>query len=345
MPTVERRGLGGDRLAARGVPGCARPGCVEASRTGIARGRAARPPPGARHGPHGGGLRRARGGARATSRRAVVRGVRRRLRGRRRRARARGSPRRCRRRHCGVRRLRRLAARASYAPAAVEEDAVGRDRYVTLARVHCGADIDPRGDLRLGLGRPRAHHAPDERLRVAPLRRRDAGRGAGAARRRPGAHHRGCRGGTRLAAAGHRRDDRVLRRHATSTSPTRCAAARRCSRRPVAAPRRTTPRPSEDFSRPGRTWLPVFGQRSFRKWWLLSVWYHEAVPGHHLQVGLLEAPARAALALPAGGVRLRPRRGLGAVRRATHGRARLLRRRPRSSWATCRTRRCARPEW
>jgi uncharacterized protein (DUF885 family) len=43
--------------------------------------------------------------------------------------------------------------------------------------------------------------------------------------------------------------------------------------------------PSEDFARPGRTWLPVLpGQTRFRSWWLLSVWFHEAVPGHHLQV-------------------------------------------------------------
>ena len=42
--------------------------------------------------------------------------------------------------------------------------------------------------------------------------------------------------------------------------------------------------PSEDFSRPGRTWLPVTGQKRFSTWWLTAAWYHEAVPGHHLQV-------------------------------------------------------------
>jgi uncharacterized protein (DUF885 family) len=42
--------------------------------------------------------------------------------------------------------------------------------------------------------------------------------------------------------------------------------------------------PSEDFSRPGRTWLPAIDTSAFRDWWLLSVWHHEAVPGHHLQV-------------------------------------------------------------
>jgi len=42
--------------------------------------------------------------------------------------------------------------------------------------------------------------------------------------------------------------------------------------------------PSRDFSRPGRTWLPTMGQTSFPLWNLVSTWYHEGVPGHHLQL-------------------------------------------------------------
>ncbi|MFC8515281.1 DUF885 domain-containing protein [Streptomyces sp. NPDC057257] len=42
--------------------------------------------------------------------------------------------------------------------------------------------------------------------------------------------------------------------------------------------------PSEDFSRPGRTWLPTMGQTSFVVYDLVSTWYHEGVPGHHLQL-------------------------------------------------------------
>nr|WP_296069758.1 DUF885 family protein [uncultured Actinoplanes sp.] len=43
--------------------------------------------------------------------------------------------------------------------------------------------------------------------------------------------------------------------------------------------------PSLDFSRPGRMWLPVApGQTRFRLWFLTSAWYHEGVPGHHLQL-------------------------------------------------------------
>jgi uncharacterized protein (DUF885 family) len=43
--------------------------------------------------------------------------------------------------------------------------------------------------------------------------------------------------------------------------------------------------PSQDFSRPGRTWLPTMGMTRFPVWHLVTTWYHEGVPGHHLQYG------------------------------------------------------------
>ncbi|MFJ2954603.1 DUF885 domain-containing protein [Streptomyces sp. NPDC087270] len=42
--------------------------------------------------------------------------------------------------------------------------------------------------------------------------------------------------------------------------------------------------PTEDFSRPGRTWLPTMGHTRFPIYDLVSTWYHEGVPGHHLQL-------------------------------------------------------------
>ena len=42
--------------------------------------------------------------------------------------------------------------------------------------------------------------------------------------------------------------------------------------------------PSEDLSRPGTTWYPTLGHTRFNFWHIASTWYHEAVPGHHLQV-------------------------------------------------------------
>ncbi len=43
--------------------------------------------------------------------------------------------------------------------------------------------------------------------------------------------------------------------------------------------------PSEDFSRPGRTWYPTGGKTRFPLWREVSIAYHEGVPGHHLQIG------------------------------------------------------------
>ena len=43
--------------------------------------------------------------------------------------------------------------------------------------------------------------------------------------------------------------------------------------------------PSEDFSRPGRTWYPTLGKTTFPLWGEVSICYHEGVPGHHLQIG------------------------------------------------------------
>jgi uncharacterized protein (DUF885 family) len=43
--------------------------------------------------------------------------------------------------------------------------------------------------------------------------------------------------------------------------------------------------PSEDLTRPGRTWYPANGQTRFPLWTEVSTAYHEGVPGHHLQCG------------------------------------------------------------
>jgi uncharacterized protein (DUF885 family) len=49
--------------------------------------------------------------------------------------------------------------------------------------------------------------------------------------------------------------------------------------------------PSEDLSRPGTTWFPTLGATTFSWWSIPSTWYHEGVPGHHLQsaTSILEA--------------------------------------------------------
>lgn len=42
--------------------------------------------------------------------------------------------------------------------------------------------------------------------------------------------------------------------------------------------------PSDDLSRPGYGIIPVIGQNEFVTWDKVSTWYHETIPGHHLQI-------------------------------------------------------------
>ncbi len=42
--------------------------------------------------------------------------------------------------------------------------------------------------------------------------------------------------------------------------------------------------PSDDLSRPGHGILPVIGQEKFSTWDAVSTWYHETIPGHHMQI-------------------------------------------------------------
>ena len=82
--------------------------------------------------------------------------------------------------------------------------------------------------------------------------------------------------------------------------------------------------PSEDFSRPGRTWYPTMGNTRFPLWGEVSICYHEGVPGHHLQVAQVRYLAdRLTRFQRTARVVVGPRRRLGAVRRAADGRARL----------------------
>lgn len=57
----------------------------------------------------------------------------------------------------------------------------------------------------------------------------------------------------------------------------------------AAAPYYTSP--SEDFSRPGRTWYPTLGRTRFAMWADVTTCYHESVPGHHLQLGYAKLQA------------------------------------------------------
>ena len=77
--------------------------------------------------------------------------------------------------------------------------------------------------------------------------------------------------------------------HFDLPGPVKTVEARIAPPGSAAAPYYT--RPSRDFSRPGRTWLPAMGQTRFPLWKLVSTWHHEGVPGHHLQLGTWTALA------------------------------------------------------
>ena len=49
--------------------------------------------------------------------------------------------------------------------------------------------------------------------------------------------------------------------------------------------------PSEDFTRPGRTWYPALGRTMFPRWGDVTTCYHESVPGHHLQIAYAKVQA------------------------------------------------------
>ena len=50
--------------------------------------------------------------------------------------------------------------------------------------------------------------------------------------------------------------------------------------------------PSEDFTRPGQTWVPVEGRTQFPLWDALTTAYHESTPGHHLQLAQMMYQAK-----------------------------------------------------
>jgi len=70
--------------------------------------------------------------------------------------------------------------------------------------------------------------------------------------------------------------------HFDLADPIKVVEARIAPPGSAAAPYYTAP--SQDFARPGRTWLPTLGRTTFPMWNLISTWYHEGVPGHHLQI-------------------------------------------------------------
>jgi uncharacterized protein (DUF885 family) len=177
----------------------------------------------------------------------------------------------------------RTYLRETYAPQ-VEgtPDIAGRERYALGARMWTGADLDLEEAYAWGW---------EEYARIDVEMRTEADRV------RPGAtpleamrhldeHGEAVQGveaiRERLQAMMDEAITALDGTHFDLAEPVRRVEAMIAPPGSAAAPYYT--RPSLDFSRPGRTWLPTMGRDRFPLWDLVSTWYHEGVPGHHLQL-------------------------------------------------------------
>ena len=174
--------------------------------------------------------------------------------------------------------------RDSYAPAAADApDTVGRERYARWVRYWNGTDTDL--DEAYAYGWSEFH-------RLLAEMRTEAARVLPEAASPWEALAHLDRHGTAVEGVEETRrwlqrlmDDTVAAldgEHFALAEPIRRVEAMIAPPGSAAAPYYT--QPSLDFSRPGRTWLPTMGQTRFPVYDLVSTWYHEGVPGHHLQL-------------------------------------------------------------
>ncbi|HEY1134049.1 MAG TPA: DUF885 domain-containing protein, partial [Nocardioides sp.] len=161
-------------------------------------------------------------------------------------------------------------------------DAVGEDRYLFATRQVAGATIDPAATYAWGWEEFRRI---DTEIRALAD---DLVPGAGpvAAMRHLDEHGAAVEGVDEVRAWLQRMMDRAIDdldgTHFDIAAPLRRVEAMIAPPGSAAAPYYT--RPSLGFARPGRTWLPTLGRTRFPVYDLVSTWYHEGVPGHHLQL-------------------------------------------------------------
>jgi uncharacterized protein (DUF885 family) len=165
-------------------------------------------------------------------------------------------------------------------------DAVGRERYATAARRWTGSDLGA------GRGLEEAYAwGWSEHRRILAEQRVEAqkvlpGATPMEAMRWLGTNGPAVEGVEEVRARLQQMmDDAIVAMDGTHfdlAEPVRRVEAMIAPPGSAAAPYYT--RPAQDFSRPGRTWLPTLGRTRFPLWDLVSIWYHEGVPGHHLQL-------------------------------------------------------------
>lgn len=173
--------------------------------------------------------------------------------------------------------------RDDYAPAAEERDPVGLERYRVRARASLGLDMDLAEAYAWGWDE--VHRLEDQMRalgeRILPsepieavidLMETDPARAIeGEGRFRHWLQELMDRTVTELDGTHFDIPDPIKRVEAMIAPPGGAAAMYYTG-------------PSEDLSRPGRTWYPTRGRTRFPLWGEVSTAYHEGVPGHHLQV-------------------------------------------------------------
>lgn len=172
--------------------------------------------------------------------------------------------------------------RDTYLPAAEgTEDAVGRERYLRAARHNTGAELDLDEAY---------SWAWDEFHRTLAEMRAEAERVLPGAGLLETMHHLEEHGHAVKGEEAARDWLQQLMDEAISTldgshfdlsGPLRKVESRIAPAGSASGPYYQGP--SLDFSRPGRTFLPALEQGTYPTWQLVSIWYHEGVPGHHLQ--------------------------------------------------------------
>ncbi|MFC3687754.1 DUF885 domain-containing protein [Aquipuribacter hungaricus] len=182
----------------------------------------------------------------------------------------------------GVLALRTLLAE-QYLPVVQDApDAVGRERYLVGARRWTGSDIDPLEAYGWGWRDLAAIHARMVEVAGQVL----PGSTPKEAMDHLEAHGEAVDGVEEVRQRLQQMMDTAVEeldgRHFDIAEPIRRVEAMIAPPGSAAAPYYS--RPSLDLVRPGRTWLPTLGRERFPMWDLVSTWYHEGVPGHHLQL-------------------------------------------------------------
>jgi len=173
--------------------------------------------------------------------------------------------------------------REEYAPRCREEDAAGPDRYALWSSYFSGTDVDfdelygwgvdelrRIHDRMVGLGQRLAPEATDLVQVAEVLDRDDAGAVVGEDALVTRLQSFIDTAVSTLNGVHFDIDPRVQRCDARIAPEGSAAAAYYIGA-------------SEDLTRPGTTWFPTLGETRFPWWRIASTWYHESVPGHHLQ--------------------------------------------------------------